>query len=100
MLDDDIVDIIGKHDLIEFAENWMLSPDEKVDEEMIHFYSNAFDICHCKAKCLLIDSFQNDRGLTSEEIITLWYRRILRIKMDDGFFPFLDNPCGCQECLE
>ena len=86
-------------DLLALAQNWVICPNEKVSEWMIHFYSECFDICYEKAKCLLIDSFQNDKGLFADDATRFLYRREVHHKIQDGEFSFISQPCDCEECL-
>jgi len=99
LTDDDFIDVnIDLEDLLELAENWLLSPNEKVSEWMIHFYTNHFDVCYRKAKCLLVDAFQMDRGLFPDQATSFLYRRDMERRIEDGEFSFLSQPCDCEEC--
>jgi len=98
--DVDFIDVnVDLEDLLEFAENWLLSPNDKVSDWMVHFYTYHFDICYRKARCLLLDTFQQNRGLFPDEATSFLYRRDMERRIREGEFSFLSQPCDCEECL-
>lgn len=86
-------------DLLTLAENWTLSPNEKASTFLTLFYCEMFDLCHGKAKCLLVDSFQNDKSLLPEDVTGFLYTQEVARKLRHGEIHFISHSCDCEDCL-
>lgn len=85
--------------ILTLAENWIMSPNEKASKELTRFYSEMFDLCRGKAKCLLVDLFQNDRALFPEDVTGFLYTQEVARKLRRGEIHFIEHPCNCKDCL-